>query len=366
MLYELMSKGLSKYRLGGKVEGLQEVVALKAGNVPLSYVTPVIYNEGFNLSIVANEVQYQFSSSKKLAVRSSGASEDSTHASFAGQYESVLNVDRNNKFEVRDAIQMCLDSREGAEEYAKEMGIDLSEDDFCLLFQPMMEFKCSGIAFLGDPKTRDASSYVIEAVSGTCEKLAAGEQNPELSLRGSISPDLLEPFIRLYDIENTWNDPDGNLMNLARKRLNDAYYRFRRPIDVEWGIDFSGTFYFIQVRPITKVEWITPGMTIGTGVVRGVVRKVGISQRRSFRVEADAFQSGEILVTTMTTPRMVGCMVKAGAIVTEIGGETCHAAIVARELGKPAIVGYPGITNLKDGTMVEVDADAGIVRVVDE
>jgi pyruvate,water dikinase len=90
--------------------------------------------------------------------------------------------------------------------------------------------------------------------------------------------------------------------------------------------------------------------------------KVRILKRKD---QIDEMQEGEILVSAMTTPEFVPAMQKAAAIITDEGGITCHAAIVARELGKPCVIGTKFATQiLKDGDMVEVDADKGIVTII--
>ena len=92
-------------------------------------------------------------------------------------------------------------------------------------------------------------------------------------------------------------------------------------------------------------------------MVRGVVQRA---------VTGRAFEAGNILVARMTAPSMVHDMIKAAAIITEIGGRTCHAAIIARELGKPCIVGCAKAKRLVDGMIVEVNAETGEVQVVNE
>ena len=308
----------------------------------------------------------------KIAVRSCGASEDGNLASFAGQYETVLNVPCNDADALTAAIQQCLDSRDTIHEYATQLGVDDKRDNFVVIYQPMEDFKISGIAFMGDPKTRDPQGYIIEAVSGLCDKLAGGEASPEVTLKGQIDHkwrssclgwgvrvDYVKPLIETQ----RWR-------GIVESALSHLYWQWGSPVDVEWGINSRGKLVIVQARPITGVEWeYQPGMGVGSGeVVRGTVRRVGKDGdgRKAHRElwGSEEFKDGEILVTTMTTPRLVRCMIKSAGIITEIGGETCHAAIVGRELGKPVIVGFPGAAGLRTGDVVEMDTGAGTVTVI--
>jgi phosphoenolpyruvate synthase/pyruvate phosphate dikinase len=113
----------------------------------------------------------------------------------------------------------------------------------------------------------------------------------------------------------------------------------------------------------TATEGAVPAELKGSVASKGVAR--GRIRRVMRKKEISAFQDGEILVTSMTTPEFVPAMKKAAAIVTDEGGITCHAAIISRELGKPCIIGTKVATKvLKDGDEVEVDAEKGVVRVL--
>ena len=144
-------------------------------------------------------------------------------------------------------------------------------------------------------------------------------------------------------------------------------YHYGHPQDVEWAIE-RGKIYIVQSRPITTIkgkveveeveegEILVKGLGASPGIGIGKVKIVLSSD------EINKVEEGDVLVTTMTTPDMVPAMRKASAIVTDEGGLTCHAAIVSRELGIPAVVGTGNATKvLKEGMIVTVDGDKGLV-----
>lgn len=137
---------------------------------------------------------------------------------------------------------------------------------------------------------------------------------------------------------------------------------YGHPQDVEWAIE-RGKIYIVQSRPVTTIKG---EVEVGEILVRGLGASPGIGIGRVKIVlspdEIDKVEEGDVLVTTMTTPDMVPAMRRASAIVTDEGGLTCHAAIVSRELGVPAVVGTGNATKvLKDGMIVTVDGDKGVV-----
>ena len=125
------------------------------------------------------------------------------------------------------------------------------------------------------------------------------------------------------------------------------------------------TLLFNQEQQIDKITSDIKGSIANKGVVRGLARVVNVKDLNQFIKDSKAFQRGEILVTTMTSPVMVPIIEKAAGIITDEGGITSHAAVVSREFKIPCIVGTHGASSIiKTGDMVKLDADQGVVKIV--
>ena len=221
-----------------------------------------------------------------------------------------------------------------------------------VLIQPMVQgVKFAGVMFTGDPANGDRDTTVIEYVRGLADKLVGGEVAPEQTLR-----------LQAHSIITGGSDLSHFLAELrqAAPRIEAAFSY--KPVDTEWAVDSDNCLYWLQARSITGVEWQRGKMTglgIGEQVVEGTV----------YRADDDSgkeMPDGSILVTRMTSPRMIMAMVKATAIITEIGGELCHAAIVGRDLHKPTIVGCKQAATLKTGQRIRVMPATGRIEVLDE
>jgi len=143
----------------------------------------------------------------------------------------------------------------------------------------------------------------------------------------------------------------------------DISNMFGEPMDIEWAVTRTGILYILQARPITTGgrDWEYPEMT-GRSVVSG--RAEGPAKWADSHEPLDTdFQVGDILLAKMTTPHMVPLMMNASGIATQIGGRTCHAAIVSRELNKPCVVSIGNLNLLKNNTQIILDAVEGKVIV---
>jgi pyruvate,water dikinase len=179
------------------------------------------------------------------------------------------------------------------------------------------------------------------------------------------------------ELRNRYSLADADVAELATYALTIEQH-YGRPMDIEWGKDgVDGKLYILQARPETvksqakgqgeqryklkgdrsKSVVLAEGRAIGQKVGTGPVRIV------HSLAEMDQVQPGDVLVTDMTDPNWEPVMKRASAIVTNRGGRTCHAAIISRELGIPAVVCVPGLTEwLKDGDRVELDGSSGVIR----
>jgi pyruvate, water dikinase len=330
----------------------------------------------------------------RVAVRSSATAEDTAQASFAGMFESFLNV--VGKPALIDAVKACWASTFGARVlfYRVKQNFPL-EMPVAVVVQRMVNSEKAGVMFTTDPATRDASRIVIEAAWGLGESVVQGAVTPDRYVLDKKSLAVVVADISEKEFLLTWNDEKhatsrvelggdprakapvltesdlATLGTLAR-RAEDHY---GVPQDLEFAIE-SGNVSLTQSRPITTLtvaaardtrksangsrppssEPLVHGLGASPGVATGVVRVL------ESPTDESALQGGEILVTHMTSPDWVPIMRRAAAIVTDAGGMTSHAAIVARELGLPCIVGAHNATRvLETGTLVTVDGAAGTV-----
>ncbi|MBU0470548.1 MAG: phosphoenolpyruvate synthase [Nanoarchaeota archaeon] len=325
-----------------------------------------------------------------VAVRSSATAEDLPEASFAGQQATFLNV--KGKEKVVSAVLACWASLFTARAiyYREKNHFDHSKVLISAIVQKMVNSDQSGIMFTINPSTNNDKELVIEAVYGLGEMIVGGEINPDLYIVDKETKKIKKIEVRKQEIgmfrdENGKNIkrkipenlqtrqviPDTHIKELARlgKKIEEHY---GKPQDIEWAIEKNDVF-IVQSRAVTTFKKtvctgervyveedggkiLLKGETASPGSYSGMVKIVKDAS------ELGKIQKGDVLVTTMTTPDMVPAMQRAGAIVTNEGGMTCHAAIVSREMGIPCIVGTENATEvLKDQEIVTVHATRGLV-----
>jgi pyruvate,water dikinase len=335
----------------------------------------------------------------EVAVRSSATAEDLPEASFAGQQETYLYI--SGEDELLDACLKCYASlfTDRAISYREEQGFDHLEVALSVGVQEMVRADegGSGVMFTLDTDTGFPRVVLIDAAWGLGENVVGGEVNPDeyTVFKPLLDSENLCPIIgkELGDkemtmvatadgggTENVETAPekrrqfvlsDDEILQLARWGATiEAHYG--RPMDIEWAKDgASGELFILQARPETVQSQkraatlrtyrltgsgsvLAEGLAIGQGIAAGKVRVIADADR------ADDIEEGSILVTEMTDPDWVPLMKRAGAIVTDHGGRTSHAAIVSRELGIPAIVGASDATAvLGDGATVTVSCVGG-------
>ncbi len=323
-----------------------------------------------------------------VAVRSSATAEDLPEASFAGQQATFLNV--KGKQNVVSAVLACWASLFTARAiyYRVKNKFDHSKVLISALVQKMVDSEKSGVMFTVNPATNHADEIVIEAIYGLGELIVGGEVNPDMYIVDKKTREIKKTELRKKDVGLFRNEKGENekrpipkdkqerqvlnekqIKELARlgKKLEDHY---GKPQDVEWAVE-KEEVYIVQTRAVTTFkdhseerltvadeqgQILLKGETASAGVYTGAVKIVRDPK------ELNKVQKGDVLVTAMTTPDMVPAMQRAGAIVTNEGGMTCHAAIVSREMGTPCIVGTQHATDLlKDGEIITVHATRGIV-----
>jgi pyruvate,water dikinase len=337
-----------------------------------------------------------------VAVRSSATAEDLADASFAGQQETFLNVKGID--EVIEKTVKCWSSlfTPRAIFYRTEKGFAHEKVFISVGVQKMVNSKAAGVIFTLNPVTGDTTQIVIEGNYGLGETVVSGAVNPDDFVIDKSSLKIVERRIAKKTLQYL-RDPktgktvhsevprekqeqpcisDEEVLKLAElaKMIEKHYGKAQ---DIEWAIDsdlsFPSNIFIVQSRPETV--WSTKLAQAPTVEAEGiksaemlkVVVKGLAAGRRGFGIgvakvvtnpqeAAKVMQKGDILVTDMTNPDYVPFMKLAGAIVTDKGGVTCHAAIVSRELGIPCVVGTENATELMvSGKEYTVDSKSGVV-----
>ncbi len=337
-----------------------------------------------------------------VAVRSSATAEDLPNASFAGQHESFLNV--RGEDAVVEACRRCFASlfTDRAIVYRIDNGFDHFKVALSVGVMKMVrsDLAASGVVFTLDTESGFRDVVFITGAWGLGENVVQGNVEPDefyvhkptyrQGYRAVLSRALGQKEMRLvYARTGTRNRPtrsserkrfclaDGEVLDLAgcAIQIEDHYSQHAGhpvPMDIEWAKDGEdGRLYIVQARPETVASRRAPDAfetyaLQGTGPVlvsgRAVGEKIATGPVRVITDKHDLvyFQPGEVLVAETTTPDWEPVMKRAAAIVTNRGGRTCHAAIVARELGVPAVVGAVGaVERLASGRVVTVSCAEG-------
>ncbi|GAB2804400.1 phosphoenolpyruvate synthase [Halomonas shantousis] len=342
----------------------------------------------------------------KVAVRSSATAEDLPDASFAGQQETFLNIDGfdNIKRAVHEVFASLFNDR--AISYRVHRGYDHAQVALSAGVQKMVrsETASSGVMFTLDTESGYRDAVFVTGSWGLGETVVQGAVNPDefyvhkptlaagkpAVLRRTLGSKLIKMVytddasagrsVATVDVpladRSRFCLSDEDVMALARQAVIIEQH-YGRPMDIEWARDGDdGRLYIVQARPETVVSnveggvlerfqlkekgrLLVTGRAIGQRIGQGAVKVIMSPD------EMDKIQPGDVLVTDMTDPDWEPVMKRASAIVTNRGGRTCHAAIIARELGIPAVVGCTDATQaLEEGREVTVscaEGDAGHV-----
>lgn len=318
-----------------------------------------------------------------VAVRSSATGEDGADASFAGMNATFTNI--SGAEQLIDAVQRCWASLFGPRVVTYRASRGFTADPaMAVVVQQMIASERSGVAFTADPTTDATDRVVVEGAFGQGEVVVSGSVEPDTYVVSKENGEILSRRIG-YKAFKIVRGPDGNDLNVDLdeaqalsqvlgddevRTIADIAIRSERhagcPQDTEWAIA-GGKTYIVQTRPITTLkraaqqapdthEVLLQGLPAVPGTASGVVRVLADVS------DGSRLQDGEVLVAQMTNPDWLPTMRRAAALVTDTGGMTCHAAIVARELGVPCIVGARTATrDLEDGAIVTVDGTQGRV-----
>lgn len=398
-------------RIENILDGLDsgDVAALaRVGQEIRTLIRDTAFPAGFEAEIRAaySRLTEEHGGDVSWAVRSSATAEDLPDASFAGQQETFLNIRgiENILLAIKDVFASLYNDRAIA--YRVHHGFTHSEVALSAGVQRMVrsDVGASGVMFTMDTETGFNDAVFITSSYGLGEAVVQGAVNPDefyvhKPALGAGRPAVLkrglgEKAVQMVytdsrevgrtvdfvpvpqDLRSRFSLTDAEVEQLARHALAiEAHYG--RPMDIEWGKDgVDGELYILQARPETVESRKAAGsvsrytLTERSTVLvegRAIGQRIGAGQVRvlSSIDQMASFQEGDVLVANMTDPDWEPIMKKAAAIVTDRGGRTCHAAIIARELGIPAVVGTGYASQiLKDGTPVTVscaEGEAGLV-----
>jgi len=338
-----------------------------------------------------------------VAVRSSATAEDLPEASFAGQQATFLNVKGSGN--VVKAVRACWASLFTARAiyYRVKNNFEHMKVLIAVVVQKMVNSDKAGVTFSVNPSTNNENEIVVEACFGLGEAIVSGSVNPDSYIVDKNTMEIKSKDVKEQEwayvrdesgktVKKTIKEEMRGIQILKEREIielaeiaNKLEEHYNKPQDIEWAIE-KNKIYVVQTRPITTIkkveeekeaeeitieeqktdaeegsdisnaEVLAAGNTASPGIASGIVKIVHDIN------DLSKVQKGDVLVTKMTNPDMVPTMKRASAIVTDMGGTTCHAAIVSREMGIPCIVGTGNATSvLKENTMVTVDATHGKV-----
>src|SRR3954452_5575958 len=392
-------------RIADKLKSLDcdDVNALAAcGKQIRSWIMEAPFPEAIDREVRSfyQELEKQSSSDASFAVRSSATAEDLPEASFAGQQETFLNI--RGADHVLEAIRHVYASlyNDRAISYRVHQGFAHADVALSAAVQQMVRSDqgASGVLFTLDTESGFRDVVFITSAYGLGEMVVQGSVNPDefyvhkpmlergkpAIVRRSLGSKLQKMVFsttraagkstKILDVPEAdrrrFSLSDKDVLDLARYAVAIERH-YGRPMDIEWGKDGAdGRIYVLQARPETvksrkrdveeryalkgSSRVLVSGRAIGNKIGSGNVRVIADASKMS-RV-----QEGDVLVTDMTDPNWEPVMKVAAAIVTNRGGRTCHAAIIARELGIPAVVGCGDATRrLKDAQQVTVSCAEG-------
>jgi len=346
------------------------------------------------------EMEFRYGENVDVAVRSSATAEDLPDASFAGQQETYLNVRGEDALieKVRDCFASLFTNR--AISYRVDKGFDHFSVYLSVGVQKMVrsDLACSGVMFSIDTESGFTNAVYITGAYGLGENVVQGTVNPDQFY--VFKPTLMKGFKPILEkklgskekrlvygatgTKQTKVSPedkakfvidDDELLTLARWAciIEDHY---KKPMDIEWAKDGqTKELFIVQARPETvhsqkdqatmktyvldeKGKLLAQGEAVGSKIGQGAVNVIEDAK------DISQFKKGQVLVTDMTDPDWEPIMKIAGAIVTNRGGRTCHAAIISRELGIPCVIGTgSGTSVITNGSHITVDCSEGSGRI---
>lgn len=326
-------KDIKKQELGGKAMGLKKLLDFKVP-VPSAFVIDsefieLIINNNHDAIKKLEKLVNICDKNNKLAIRSSANNEDGNENSFAGMYDSVLNVSINLD-EIISAIKTVYQSADSKRisSYSKQ------KSNMNIIVQKMINPKLAGVCFTKAIDLDGEEVMLIEYVEGLGEKLVSGKV-----IAKTIIVNLND---MTYKSEENINE---TIINELLRYLKNIVNLSKQDLDIEWCIDQDNKAYFVQARPITKQILIHPktsnGAIASPGYCKGKIYIIDENDEdEEIERRIENFPKGGVLLARTTDTNYVPAMKKASGIITTEGSVLSHAAIIARELGIPCITGY--------------------------
>jgi len=371
----------------------------------LVYAAPLPADLQQEILTAFSQLQQQYSEDLTVAVRSSATAEDLPTASFAGQQDTYLNIRGGQA--LLDACKRCFASlfTDRAIHYRINQGFDHFKVALSIGVMKMVraDLASSGVMFSLDTESGFKNAVFITGAYGLGENVVQGAVDPDefyvhkptflAGYRCVLRRNLGAKKIKMVYSDGTTHEATHNITTANSERsqfcisdqdvLTLADYalkiesHYARPMDMEWAKDgLDGQIYIVQARPETvasqrvgnvleeyrlkeKAQAIILGHAVGSKIAIGKARVIANV------TQLDSFKPGEVLIADMTTPDWEPVMKTAAAIVTNRGGRTCHAAIIARELGVPAVIGCDNATALiSSGDEITVSCSEGDIGKV--
>ncbi len=346
------------------------------------------------------EMENRYGQNVDVAVRSSATAEDLPDASFAGQQETYLNIRGEDHLleKVRDCFASLFTNR--AISYRTDKGFDHFSVYLSVGVQKMVrsDLASSGVMFSIDTESGFESVVYITGAYGLGENVVQGAVNPDQfyvfkpTLKKGFRP-IVEKKIGSKEKRMIYGESETEQQEVSKedrdkfvisddevlKLANWACViedHYQKPMDIEWAKDGqTGEFFIVQARPETvhsqknlailqtyileeEGNLLAEGEAVGSKIGQGEVNVIDSAK------DIGKFQKGQVLVTDMTDPDWEPIMKIAGAIVTNRGGRTCHAAIISRELGIPCVIGTgDGTSRIQGGSNITIDCSEGVGKI---
>ncbi len=346
------------------------------------------------------DMEKRYGKNVDVAVRSSATAEDLPDASFAGQQETYLNVRGKEQLleKVRDCFASLFTNR--AISYRTDKGFDHFSVYLSVGVQKMVrsDLASSGVMFSIDTESGFQDAVYLTGAYGLGENVVQGTVNPDQfyifkpTLHPGFRP-ILEKKLGSKEKRMIYSDKGTTQQKVSEEDKNKfvisddeilklAYWaqvieeHYQKPMDIEWAKDGqTGDLYIVQARPETvhsqkdaailqtyvleeKGNQIAEGEAVGSKIGQGEVNVIESAK------DISKFKKGQVLVTDMTDPDWEPIMKIAGAIVTNRGGRTCHAAIISRELGIPCVIGTGnGTSKISSGAQITIDCSEGVGKI---
>lgn len=344
-------KEVTDLKFGGKAYGLNKLNKLNV-TVPEAYaIDQVSINEIIaddkaalaQLNLILNE----FDTNATFAIRSSAANEDGKEKSFAGMYDTILNVP-NNLSAIVEAIKKVNNSLESE----RLNSYNETKSKMNIVLQLMILPKIAGVCFTNAIDLNGQDVIYIEYVEGIGESLVSGKKTAK-----SVVVSLNDYSYRCEE------NSDKELFKSMIKCLKSIKEQTNEELDLEWCIDSDGKPFFLQARPITKQVIIREKMSTGAiaspGNCSGEIYVIDEdSEDEVIEKRINDFPKGAILLAKTTDTNYVPAMKKASGIITTEGSVLSHAAIIAREFSIPCITGFKSALDLfEDGKKISIDTN---------